>query len=121
VKNLKKYRSLFHFGIENGSIKDGWIRQLHKSTGGGDKFLLNPEVFGCNSIRELEKFDFNSKLFPKDSDFESNKFKTGLFGGIYDELKKAFLRTNDPDSFSNKNEKLIKRTYETLCTLYNFK
>ena len=121
VKNLKKYMSLFHFGVENGSIKDGWIRQLHKSSGGGDKFLLNPEIFGCNSTREFEKFDFNNKLYPKNSDFESNKFKTGLFGGIFDEFKKEFLKTNDPDSFSIKNEKLIKRTYDTLCSLYNFK
>jgi hypothetical protein len=120
VKNLKKYMSLFHFGVENGSITDGWIRQLHRSTGGGDKFLLNPEVFGCNSIREFEKFNFNSKLYPRDSDFESNKFNTGLFGGIFNEFKNAFLKTNDPDSFSNKNEKLIKRTYDALCNLYNF-
>jgi hypothetical protein len=121
VKNLKNYMSLFHFGIENGNIKDGWIRQLHKSSGGGDKFLLNPEIFGCNTIREFEKFDFNNKLYPKNSDFESNKFKAGLFGGVFDEFLKEFLKTNDPDSFSIKNEKLIKRTYDTLCSLYNFK
>ena len=121
VKNVKKYMSLFHFGVENGNIKDGWIRQLHRSTGGGDKFLLNPEVFGCTTIREFEKFNFNSKLFPRDSDFESNKFKTGLFGGIFNEFRVAFLKTNDPESFSNKNEKLIKRTFDTLCNLYNFK
>jgi len=120
IKNLKKYMSLFHFNLENGSVKDGWIRQLHRSTGGGDKFLLNPEVFSCNSVGEFEKFSFNSKLFPKDSDFESNKFRTGLFGGIFNEFKNAFLRTSDKESFTNKNEKLIKRTYDTLCNLYNF-
>lgn len=120
IKNLKKYMSLFHFSLENGSIKDGWIRQLHRSTGGGDKFLLHPEVFSCNSVREFEKFDFNSKLFSRDSDFESNKFRTGLFGGVFNEFKNAFLRTNDTESFTNKNEKLIKRTYDTLCNLYNF-
>jgi len=121
VKNLKRYMSLFHFGIENGAIKDGWLRQVHRSAGGGDKFLLNPEVFGCNSIREFEKFDFNEKMFQKNSDFESYKFKTGLLGSIYNSFLENFIKSQEPESISNKNEKLIKRTYDTLCQLYNFK
>jgi hypothetical protein len=122
VKNLKRYMSLFHFGIESGGkIKDGWLRQVHRSAGSGDKFLLNSAVFGCNSEKELEKFDFNDTLYQKDSDFESFKFKTGLFGSIYDVFLKNFIRSKEPESITNKNEKLIKRTYDTLCQLYNFK
>jgi len=121
VKNLKRYMSLYHFAIENGGIKDGWLRQVHRSAGGGDKFLLNPEVFGCNSIKEFEKFDFNEKMFQKNSDFESFKFKTGLLGSIYDSFLKSFISSQEPESITNKNEKLIKRTYDTLCQLYNFK
>ena len=104
--------SLFHFGLESGSIKDGWLRQLHRSDGGGDRFVLNPEIFGCNSIREFEKFDFNTKLFSKNSDFESNKFKTGIFGSVFGDFKGAFIKTDEPESITNKNEKLINAARE---------
>lgn len=121
VKNLKRYMTLFHFGINSNEVIDGWLRQVYRSAGGGDKFLLNPEVFGCNSIKELEKFNFNDKLFQKNSDFERFKFKTGLLGNIYDSFIKAFINTKEPEGVANKNEKLIKRAYDTLCNLYNFK
>ncbi|NLK93458.1 MAG: hypothetical protein GX273_10175 [Bacteroidales bacterium] len=121
VTNLKRYMSLFHFGIENGSIKDGWLRQVHRSAGGGDKFLLNPEVFGCHSIKEFDKFDFNEKIYQKNSDFEAHKFKTGMFGSIFNSFVENFIKSREPDSITNKNEKLIKRVYDTLCQLYEFK
>lgn len=123
VKNLKRYMTLFHFGINKNEVIDGWLRQVYRSAGGGDKFLLNPEAFGCNSVKELEKFDFNDKLYQKNSDFEAFKFKTGLlgFGSIYDCFIKAFINTKEPEGITNKNEKLIKRVYDTLCNLYNFK
>jgi hypothetical protein len=121
VKNLKKYMSLFHFKIENGEIKDGWLRQVHRSAGSGDKFLLNPAIFGCHSIKEMEKFNFNDTLYQKGSDFESYKFRTGLMSSIMNEFYGKFIKSNEPESITNKNEKLIKRTYDTLCQLYNFK
>jgi hypothetical protein len=121
VRNLKKYMSLYHFGINNDKIKDGWLRQVHRSAGGGDKFLLNPAIFGCNSIREFEKFDFNNTLYQKGSDFESHKFGTGLMSSIMDKFYSGFIKANEPESITNKNEKLIKRVYDTLCQLYEFK
>ncbi|MDR0573067.1 MAG: tubulin-like doman-containing protein [Tannerella sp.] len=121
IRNLKKYMSLFHFGIDGSRIKDGWLRQVHRSAGGGDKFLLVAGVFSCNSIKEFEKFDFNKDLYQKDSDFESNKFSTGLWGGIYDSFVTKFISINDSESITNKSEKLIKRSYDTLCQLYNFR
>ena len=120
VKNLKKYLELYHFMIKDGDIHDGWLRQVHRSAGGGDKFLLNPSIFSCNSNKEFEKFRFNDSIFQKGSDFESKKFKTGVFGSIYDEFFKKFITTEDSDRITNKNEKLIKRTYDTLCQLYSF-
>jgi hypothetical protein len=122
VHNLKKYMALYHFSTNDGGIKDGWLRQVHRSAGGGDKFLLNPAIFGCNSIKEFEKFDFNKDLYQKDSDFENHKFSTGLIGGsIFDKFAKSFIGSNEPESITNKNEKLIKRVYDTLCQLYEFK
>jgi len=126
VKNLKKYMSLFHFKIDNGKINDGWLRQVHRSAGGGDKFLLNSAIFGCNSINEFEKFNFNTKLYCKDSDFEKHKFKAAILGDggandIMDKFFGTFIKINEPESITYKNEKLIKRTYDTLCKLYDFK
>lgn len=126
IKNLKTYMSLFHFGLKNGKIIDGWLRQVHRSAGGGDKFLLNSEVFSSTKEEELTKFNFNTKLFQKDSDFENRKFKAGLLtdgnaSDIFDKFLKTFIDSKGSESISNKNEVLIKRTYDTLCQLYNFK
>ena len=112
--------ALFHFTIDKGEIKDGWLRQLHRSSGGGDKFLLNPAIFGCNTVKEFEKFDFNNSLYQKGSDFESHKFKTGLMSDIMDKFFSAFIKTAESESITNKNEKLIKQVYDTLCKLYEF-
>ncbi|OAV73445.1 hypothetical protein Barb6_00238 [Bacteroidales bacterium Barb6] len=120
VKNLKKFMELYHFVIKDGNIYDGWLRQIHRSAGGGDKFLLSSSVFGCNSIKEFEKFGFNDSIYQKGSDFESKKFKTGLLGSIYNEFFTKFIITEEPESITNKNEKLIKRAYDTLCQLYKF-
>ena len=120
VRNLKNYMSLFHFKIEGDAVKDGWLRQVHRSAGGGDKFLLHPAIFGCNSEREFERFDFNNTLYQKGSDFERHKFTTGMMSSIMDKFYGAFIKAAEPESVTNKNEKLIKRTYDTLCKLYEF-
>lgn len=120
IESLIKYMNLFHFTIENGKIKDGWLRQLHCSAGGGDKFLLNAKVFGCSEPNQFKKLDFNKYLYIKDSDFETNAFKTGLASSIIDKFRKTFIETADSDKIANKNEKLIKRVYDTLSKLYNF-
>jgi len=121
VDNLKKYMRLFHFRINGTGIIDGWLRQLHRSAGSGDNFLLSSALFGCNSGRELAKFNFNDELFQKKSDFDKYKFKTALFGGgIFTTFKEGFIKADEPENVTNKCEKLIKRTYATLCELYNF-
>jgi hypothetical protein len=120
VRNLKRYMSLYHFSVNDGKVQDGWLRQLHRSAGGGDKFLLHPNVFSCNSINELKKFSFNDTLYQKGSDFEAHRFKTKLFGSIMDSFYGAFINEKEPESITYKCEKLIKRTYDTLCHLYEF-
>jgi hypothetical protein len=122
IENLKKYMQLFHFTLKNDELKDGWLRQVHRSAGSGDKFLLNSAIFGCNSKKEFEKFDFNKDLYQKDSDFEKHKFSTGLIGGtIFNKFVTSFIDLRESESITNKNEKLIKRVYDTLCQLYEFK
>jgi hypothetical protein len=121
IDALNNFMSLAHFAVSGESVQDGWLRQIHRSAGGGDKFLLGAGVFGCNSKRESGNFDFNKELYQKGSEFESNKFSTGMFGGIYDNFVKKFITMDEPANITNKCEKLIKRVYDTLCQLYNFK
>lgn len=122
VAALKKYFRMFHFGIEqNSSITDGWLRQLHRSANGSDRFLFHADMFGFQSVREMQKYDFNKKLYrPDDQDVDNFQFKTGLFGSAYDSFKDEFVKLSDDQSITNKSEKLIKRMYETLETLYGF-
>lgn len=123
---LKNFMSLFHFTVKDETIQDGWLRQLNKSVGGGDKFLLNPAIFSCNSKGEFERFNFFTEIFQKNSDFERNHVSGKFFGGcnqgdIFDRFTKSFINSIEPQNITNKNERLIKRTYDTLCHLYNFK
>ena len=41
VEYLKKYFRLFNVRNINGELAEGWIRQIHRSAGGGDNFLFN--------------------------------------------------------------------------------
>jgi hypothetical protein len=94
---------------------------LHKSAGGGDKFLFKTDLFSSESIGEYEKFEFNNKIYQEDGDFKAHKFRAGILGigTIYDKFFSAFVDSPEPD-ITNKCEKLIKRTYDTLCKLYKF-
>lgn len=118
VKAIKRYYELFNFSLDEGEVRNGWLRQIYKSAGGGDKFLLNAAIFSPTSEREFNKLNYSNKVYKED--FERHKFSTGLFGSPFDSFKRTFKeRANDP-SFTNKCEKLTKRMYDTLCTLYNF-
>lgn len=117
--------SLFHFGINGEKITDGWLRQLWRSANGGDNFLLNAGLFGNETVKEMQEYKLHTKLFRENDGFDDNKFKAGkLFEGdykdMYDKFITNFIATKDPDNITNKCEKLIKRTYDTLCQLYNF-
>ena len=121
VKNLKTYMGLYHFRIQNSVIKDGWLRQLHHSAGSEDKFLFNSGLFSAKNIQQLEKFAFNNSIYQKNSDFESKKFRSGVLGlsSIWNDFFAEFIKIPEPD-VTNNCEKLIKRTYDTLCKIYKF-
>lgn len=120
IDSLRDYMHLFHFSIDNNAVKDGWLRQLHNSAGGGDKFLLNAELLGCATPKELDKIDFNKLLYIKGTDFEANVMKVGLLSNYINVFRDEFIKTADSSEVSNKIEKLIKRVYDTLCKLYQF-
>ena len=121
VEALKKYFKLYHFEINkaSGKLKDGWLRQLHYSAGGGDKFLLNAEIFGCSSQRELERFKFNSKIYQKN--FDKHKYDVSFFSSAYDTFEGHFREnTSDDPGIATRCEVLIKRMRTALVQLYNF-
>ncbi|MCQ2974956.1 MAG: hypothetical protein MJ211_09105 [Bacteroidales bacterium] len=123
VAGIKKYFELFHFGIlPNGTLTDGWLRQMHRSAGGLDNFLFNAELFGVSNVKELRKFDFNKLLFrSNEDDIAIATFKTGLFGSTFDSFKNEFVKQHNNDSIQYKIEKIVKRMYDTINALYGFK
>lgn len=120
IDNLKKYINLFHFEFNGNEVKDGWLRQLNKSTG-SNAFLFNTDLFSCDSKKAFEKFDLNKKIYPANGEFEKKRFSTRIgFGNmIFTKFFEEFIKTPEPN-IVNKCEKLIKRTYDTLVKLYNF-
>ena len=84
-----------------------------------------PDLFSSGKRKEFESFDFNDTLFQKKSDLATHSFSKSLtFGSGSDRLftafKNEFMKTKDPESITNRCEKLIKRTYDALCSLYKF-
>ena len=121
IDNLKNYLHLFHFEVVGEKVIDGWLRQIHESVGSDTGFPFSPDLFGCKSRRELEKFDINNKLYKKKTEFERKAFSTGFGLGnrVYTTFYEAFMKTPEP-GVVNKCEKLIKRSYDTLSALYKF-
>ncbi|MCS6905092.1 MAG: tubulin-like doman-containing protein [Bacteroidia bacterium] len=120
IDALKRYMELFHFKIENNTIKNGWLRQLQRSVATQGAFLFHPDIF-TDVTSKLQKYNW-SKLF--DSNLKHHNFKTGILGtglggGTYDAFMEAFNKQKDGPS-TNLMEKLLKRVYDTLITLYNF-
>lgn len=124
VKALKEYFRLFFARMkEGGELKEGWLRQLHRSAGGGDKFLLNPKLFTPQSMKELMKLEWNKDLYRKDGIGKDNKYNTAFFGSKFDSFKKAFLKElndGEPRGMTNRGEEMYKIIYDTLTKLYNF-
>ena len=122
VEYLKKYFSLFHYNKEKNLITEGWIRQIHRSTGGGDNFLFNSKLFAFSTVKELNKFDWNKYIYREDGVGKEWKYKTGFFGSAFDTFKKKFienLHSGKPSSITNTGEQLYKLIYDSLCSIYN--
>lgn len=124
VKYLKEYFRLFFARMkEGGQLEEGWLRQLHRSAGGSDKFLLNSKLFAPQTRKELMKLDWNNKLYREEGIGKDNRYSTGLFGSRYNSFKKAFLNElngGNGDRITNRGEQLYKYVYDTLTKLYNF-
>lgn len=122
VTALKDYFRLFNVRNVSGTIAEGWVRQLHRSAGGGDKFLFNPQLYAFKTKKELDKFDWNKALYRSEGVGKDWSFKVGLFGSKFDTFKKEFiqkLHSNAPTTITNTGERFYKIVYDTLCSIYN--
>lgn len=124
VKYLKDYfRLFFTREVEGGSLEEGWLRQLHRSAGGGDKFLLNPELFYPQTIKGLMKLDWNKNLYRKEGIGKDNYYKIGIIGSKFNGFKEKFKKELESDKsrgITNRGEQLYKLIYDTLTKLYRF-
>lgn len=123
VEALKKYFRLFFASpAAGGALAEGWLRQLHRSAGGGDRMLFSPKLFAFQSQRELSKFDWNKSLYRTDGVGKDWTFSTGLFGSRFDTFKKQLiveLHSGKADKITNTAERLYKHIYDTLCAIYH--
>lgn len=122
VEYLKKYFRLFHVRNVNGELAEGWIRQIHRSSGGGDNFLFNPKLFAFSTMKDLRKYDWNKNLYRNEGVGNKWTFSVGIFGSKFDTFKKKFieqLHNGTPTTITNTGERLYKQIYDTLCKIYN--
>ncbi len=125
IRNLKDYFTLFHFNVnEDSTLSEGWLRQIYRSAGQGDRFLFAPEIFTANTRKELSKSDWNKKLYKDDGIGKDHIFKTGLHNK-FDRFKDAFIKVyegkeNGAANLTNRLEQVLKQTYDALVHLYNF-
>ena len=120
---VKEYFKLFHFSInQDDTLYEGWLRQLHRSAGGDDKFILNAALFAPQKKKELMKYKWNKDLYKTTGIGKDNKFDVGLISSKFNEFKRAFKDENQKGmpSMTNRGEQLYKRIYNTLVSLYKF-
>ena len=121
---IEEYFKLFHFSeLENGDLTEGWLRQLHRSSGSGDNFLLNSQIFMPIKGKDWLKNKWNKELYKEDGVAKDKDFSAGFFSNKYDKFKDKFKEINKmpPPAITNRGEQLYKRVYDTLVSLYNFK
>jgi hypothetical protein len=119
INALMDYMKLFHYSVdENKNIKDGWLRQVHRSAGSSDKFLFHPELFGISKYKELEKFDWGRYLYCEDNEYSKCTYYKTLGKGPFEKFKSGFLGESDPKEYANKMEMLLKRSFDTILKMY---
>ena len=124
VMSLKEFFRLFFAKRDGDRLLEGWVRQIHRSAGGGDKFLFNANLFSSQTYKALMKTDWNRCLYRSEGIGKDNIYKTGLFGSKFNSFKDMFIKTRDSNKewqkITNNGEQLYKLVYDTLSKLYNF-
>lgn len=126
VTSLREYFNLFFFKQTSGTLLEGWLRQLHRSAGGGDSFLFHASLFSPSTFKELMKLNWNEEIYRNEGIGKDHKYsKTGvLIKSKFDPFKKMLISIRDSQkewaTISNKGEQLYKLVFDTLAKLYKF-
>lgn len=121
VEYLKKYFRLLNVRNVNGELAEGWIRQLHRSAGGGDFFLFNPDLFAFHTMKELSKYKWNKNLYRNEGVGKDWTFDVPWYGSRFDTFKDQFIKelhNGQPTTITNTGERFYKLIYNTLCKIY---
>lgn len=124
VEYLKKYFRLFFARMtEGGHLEEGWLRQLHRSAGGDDKFLLNPKLFSPQTMKELMSLEWNQRIYRKEGIGKDHRYKTSILNSRFNAFKTLFLTElhgEGNNGITNRGEQMYKLIYNTLTRLYKF-
>lgn len=125
VTALRDYFRLFHVSPQaDGKLVEGWLRQLHRSAGGGDRFLFSPKLFAPQRVKELQSLKWNNSLYRSEGVGKDWTFSVGLLSSRFDTFKKrmiADMAKGGNTSITNTAERFYKTVYDTLCHLYKIK
>lgn len=122
VDYLKRYFRFLNVHNVNGELAEGWVRQLHRSAGGGDNFLFNPKLFAFCTMKELGKYDWNKNLYRNEGLGKDWTFSVGFLGSKFNTFKEQFIKelnSGAPTTITNTGERFYKLVYDSLCKIYN--
>lgn len=123
---LHRYFDLFFATFaKDGNLYEGWLKQIHRSAGGEDRFLFNAGLFAPTTEKKLDDYDWNNKLYKPTGLGADHKYNTGLFSSKFDTFKKEFAKRvsngiGNASGISNPAERTYKYIYDTLATIYKF-
>ena len=126
IAGIKDYFRLFFAKRDSENpekLKEGWLKQLHRSIGGEDKLLLNAALFAPSTFKDLMKLDWNKKIYRTEGlgkDHFYSKFMNSKFNDFKKELNNTITVDSDAASITNPTEKVYKLVYDTLSKLYKF-
>lgn len=124
VKALKEYFNLFFCRKESdGSLTEGWLCQIHRSAGGGNKLLFDAGMFTASDIKRLMETAWNKKLFRSSDIARDKKYKYNLISSKFDKFKSMFIKTRDVGNWgqiTDRGGQFYKLMFDTLKALYNF-
>jgi hypothetical protein len=124
VDYLKRYFRLFFCEADaSGKLSEGWLRQIHRSAGGGDRFLFNAKLFAPQTRKELMRLDWNKSIYRAEGIGKDHFYSVGFFSSRFNGFKAAFLKelhADTPQTITNRGEQIYKLIYDTLGKLYKF-
>jgi hypothetical protein len=118
---LGTYFQAYHFALTSAGVQPGWLRQVHASAGGNDRFMFNPALFGASTADALR--GLSGKLFPP-GDYETHNVVGGFWAGkghYFNVYKDRYRQlTNAGADRANAPERLMKRVFDALWSLHRF-